>query len=105
MKTTEENPAATYNSVEELLNVLWSSIRSVGDALQIAREENAMLIAKLNAQERELQKALQTLSQYEGSPQNIISEIIPDGKQLSPEEVNALRVRIQELIDIVDSHL
>ena len=105
MKTADDTSDSQYNSVEELLNTLWNTIRSVGDALQIAREENAMLVVKLTAKERELQQALQSLSQNSRDEQNIAAADFFDGKKLSTEEVNALRLRIQELIEIVDSHL
>ena len=71
MKTTEENPL-----LRTPLKNYWmyrSSIRSVGDDQSTRRKCNAY--CKTNAQERELQKALQTLSQYRQSA-NIISEII-----------------------------
>jgi hypothetical protein len=105
MKPADNTSVREYNSVEELLNILWNTIRSVGDALQIAREENAMLVTKLAAQERELQQALQVLSRYNSEKQNIPAEDFLDGKKISAQEVHTLRLRIQELIEIVDSHL
>jgi hypothetical protein len=105
MKTTDDTPVSEYHSVEELLNILWNTIRSVGDALKIAREENAILVAKLAAQERELQQTLQVLAHYSSEQQNIPAEDFFDEKKISAQEVHALRLRIQELIEIVDSHL
>lgn len=96
--------------LDEALRALWQRVRLASELISKLRQEKSDLLAKLNDFEDEVSSYRGQLSRYEDEVRRLKAEQAQyrsgDGAgNFSPEEREALKIRIRELIAKINSHL
>lgn len=107
---TEIKNTVEQRELENEINTLWEKIKKASELIFFLREENQQLKEKNNELEKKVQELLEKLATKEqelGKIKSEYSRLINTtvGENFTPQEKEALRKRITELIAKINSHL
>lgn len=107
---TEIKVAVEQRELENEINGLWEKIKKASELIFLLREENQQLKEKNNELEKKLQELIEKLSTKEqelgkikAEYSRLVNTSVDDN--FTPQEKEALRKRITELIAKINSHL
>lgn len=98
-------------SIESALKHLWEKVRVAAERLSQLREQNETYRAQVEHLEREVVKLRSEFAQKEQENKRIkadhtqLTNSLGDNNILTPDEKEALKNRIKELIAKINSHL
>lgn len=107
---TEIKVAVEQRELENEINGLWEKIKKASELIFLLREENQQLKEKNSELENKLKELTEKLTSKEQELGKIKSEYArivntAVGDSFTPQEKEALRKRITELIAKINSHL